>query len=127
MAEEIKISKFTFWLITSIIGVGMVGFSTWATYMSQAIVSQQVSMAEMKMMTEQMSIRLKENYESSNKIYELESVVRSLRVVVDANSVDLASKRGAVFNMSEYDRYVKPVQDDLLQRVIRIEARMDNK
>jgi hypothetical protein len=120
--EKIEISKFNFWLITTLLSGLVLGIGAWATSINSQMVQSQVSMAEVKGMVSSIDSRLKENLEATNRIHKIESDLRALTVSVSINTEDLHSRRGIRFNMPDYDKYVRPVQEDLLKRVTKIES-----
>lgn len=122
--EKTELSKFSFWLITSLLGAGIIGFITWAHTMNQQMVEQQIAMAEMKTLIVSIDTRLKDSMLVVNRIHDLESTIRSMRVQTDINTQDLLSRRDIRFNMPDYDKYVRPVQDDLLKRITVLETKI---
>lgn len=123
--EKIEISKFNFWLITTLLGALVLGIGAWATSINTQMVHSQVAMAEVKGMVVSIDTRLKENLEATNRIHKLESDIRALSVSVQLNMEDVQSRRGIRFNMPDYDKYVRPVQDDLLKRLTRLESQVE--
>ena len=124
--EKIEISKFNFWLITTVLGALIIGVGAWATSVNSQMVRQQIAMAEMKGLVQSIDVRLKENLQVANRIHQLESDVRALSVSVRLNTDDLYSRKGIRFNMPDYDKYVRPVQEDVLKRLIKLEAKIEN-
>ena len=123
--EKIEISKFNFWLITTLFGGLVLGIGGWATSINTQMVQGQVAMAEVKGMVSSIDNRLKENLEATNRIHKLESDIRALSVSVQMNTEDIQSSRGIRFNMPDYDKYVRPVQDDLLKRLTKLESQIE--
>lgn len=97
--EKIEISKFNFWLITTVLGALIIGVGAWATSVNSQMVRQQIAMAEMKGLVQSIDVRLKENLQVANRIHQLESDVRALSVSVRLNTDDLYSRKGIRFNM----------------------------
>lgn len=125
--EKIEISKFNFWLITTLLSGLVLGIGAWATSINSQMVQSQVAMAEVKGMVSSIDSRLKENLEATNRIHKIESDLRALTVSVSINTEDLHSRRGIRFNMPDYDKYVRPVQEDLLKRVTKIESQIESR
>lgn len=125
MPEKIEISRFNFWVITTVLGILLVGVGGWATSMNSQMVKQQISMAEMKTIVLSMDTRLKENLTISDRINKMESDLRAFSVRSEANTEDLMSRRGIRFNMPDYDKYVRPIQESLQDRVTRLEAKLE--
>lgn len=123
--DKIEISKLNFWGITTILGALVLGIGSWATSVNTQMVQQQVAMAKMHGLVESIDRRLEENLAVVNRIHKLESDVRALKVSVDFNTEDLYSRKGVRFNMPDYDKYVRPVQEDLIKRLTRVEAKID--
>ena len=67
--------------------------------------------------------RFEEFVELKRLCNKLESDLRMLQMLSEANARDLASRKGIRFNMTEYENYVKPVQEDVLRRIARLEDR----
>jgi len=122
MPDEIKMSKFNFWLVTAILSAGIVGFGTWAASMNNGQIEQRIAMAEMKTIVTNLDSRLKENLNLKDRLRTAESKLDALQVQVATNREELLSTRGIGFNMPDYDKYARPVQEDLLDRVTRLEA-----
>lgn len=125
--EKIEISKFNFWLITTLLSGLVLGIGAWATSINSQMVQSQVAMAEVKGMVSSIDSRLKENLEATNRIHKIESDLRALTVSVSINTEDLHSRRGIRFNMPDYDKYVRPVQEDLLKRITKIESQIESR
>lgn len=125
--EKIEISKFNFWLITTLLSGLVLGIGAWATSINSQMVQSQVAMAEVKGMVSSIDSRLKENLEATNRIHKIESDLRALTVSVSINTEDLHSRRGIRFNMPDYDKYVRPVQEDLLKRLTKIESQIESR
>jgi len=125
--EKIEISKFNFWLITTLLSGLVLGIGAWATSINSQMVQSQVAMAEVKGIVSSIDSRLKENLEATNRIHKIESDLRALTVSVSINTEDLHSRRGIRFNMPDYDKYVRPVQEDLLKRVTKIESQIESR
>jgi hypothetical protein len=123
--EKIEISKFNFWLVTTLLGTLLLGVGAWATSVNNQMVEGQISMARVEGLVASIDNRLKENLEATNRIHKMESDIRALSVSVLMNTEDLQSRRGIRFNMPEYDKYVRPVQEDLLKRLTRIESQIE--
>jgi hypothetical protein len=123
--EKIEISKFNFWLITSLLGALILGVGGWATSMNSQMVQQQIAMAEMKSTLLSLDTRLKDNLSLSREIHTLKSDLRAVTVQTDANTAELIGSRGIRFNMDDYNKYVRPVNEALLERVTRIEAKLE--
>ena len=123
--EKIEISKFNFWLITTLLSGLVLGIGAWATSINSQMVQSQIAMAEVKGMVSSIDSRLKENLEATNRIHKIESDIRALTVSVSINTEDLQSRRGIRFNMPDYDKYVRPVQEDLLKRITKIESQIE--
>ena len=123
--EKIEISKFNFWLITTLLSGLVLGIGAWATSINSQMVQSQVAMAEVKGLVSSIDSRLKENLQATNRIHKIESDLRALTVSVSINTEDLHSRRGIRFNMPDYDKYVRPVQEDLLKRVTKIESQRE--
>ena len=125
--EKIEISRFNFWLITTVLGTLILGIGAWATSINSQMVQSQIAMAEVKGMVSSIDSRLKENLEATNRIHKIESDIRALTVSVSINTEDLQSRRGIRFNMPDYDKYVRPVQEDLLKRITKIESQIESR
>ena len=125
--EKIEISKFNFWLITTLLSGLVLGIGAWATSINSQMVQSQVAMAEVKGLVSSIDSRLKENLQATNRIHKIESDLRALTVSVSINTEDLHSRRGIRFNMPDYDKYVRPVQEDLLKRVTKIESQRESR
>ena len=125
--EKIEISKFNFWLMTTLLGGLVLGIGAWATSINSQMVDSQVSMARVEGLVASIDNRLKENLETTNRIHKMESDIRALSISVQMNTEDLQSRRGLRFNMPEYDKYVRPVQEDLLKRLTRIESQIEDR
>jgi len=123
--DKIEISKFNFWLITTVLGTLLVGIGAWATSMNSQMVKQQIAMAGIESRLASLDKRLVDNLNLSQEIYILKSDVRALTTQANSNTAELASGRGDRFDMSDYDKYVRPVNEALLQRVTKIEAKID--
>ena len=59
--EKIEISKFNFWLITTLLSGLVLGIGAWATSINSQMVQSQIAMAEVKGMVSSIDSRLKEN------------------------------------------------------------------
>ena len=125
--EKIEISKFNFWLVTTLLGTLLLGVGAWATSVNNQMVEGQISMARVEGLVASIDNRLKENLEATNRIHKMESDIRAPSVSVLMNTEDLQSRRGIRFNMPEYDKYVRPVQEDLLKRLTRIESQIEDR
>jgi len=125
-AEKIEISKFNFWLITTIFGGLLVGIGAWATSMNSQMVKQQIAMAGIESRLASLDQRLVDNLNLSQEIYILKSDVRALTKQANDNTAELGASRGKRFDMTDYDKYVRPVNEALLQRVTKIEAKLDS-
>jgi HPt (histidine-containing phosphotransfer) domain-containing protein len=123
--QKIEISKFNFWLITSLLGALILGIGSWATSMNSQMVLQQIAMAEMKSTLLSVDTRLKDNLSLSREIHTLKSDLRAVTVQAEANTAELIDSRGIRFNMDDYNKYVRPVNEALLERVTRIEAKLE--
>lgn len=73
---------------------------------------------------------IKEKIDQNFKLLDEFNIMRSelsvLKAQVEISRRELEAARGQRFNMPDYDKYVKPIQDDLMQRVSKLEARADN-
>lgn len=123
--ETIEISKFNFWLVTTLLGALVIGVGAWATNVNSQMIQQQISMAEMKGLVQSIDSRLEENLAVVSRIHRLESDLRAVKTTADLNLADLSSRKGIRFNMTEYDKYIRPVQEDLSKRVTRLEAKVE--
>lgn len=121
--KRIEISKFTFWLICTVGGALIAGSGTWAWRMSEALTENQIQMGKAVTMIENLDKRVEENLELSKTVIELHSQVQILRAETKANTRILDSKSGVWFDMPDYEKYVKPPIDSLLDRVTRLEVR----
>jgi hypothetical protein len=104
-----------------------VGVGTWAFSMNSQMVEQQISMMQMKTIVESIDSRLKDNLEVVNNIHIIESDLRILRIQSSTSANDLANIKVSRFLMSDYDKYVRPVQEDLLHRMTRLETKVEQK
>lgn len=123
--KKIEISQFNFYFITTLIGGLTLGIGTWASNLNDQVSENQMSMVQTRAIIEGFDIRFKDFVKLRDHINKLESDVRLLQVLSEANARDLASRQGVRFNMTEYDKYVRPVFDDIIQRVTRLEAKAE--
>lgn len=121
--KRIEISKFTFWVICTIGGALITGSGAWAWSMSERLTKNQVDMGKALTMIENLDKRVEENLELSKTVIELTSQVQILQAQCDNNARQLNSKNGVWFDMPDYEKYVKPPIDSLLDRVTRLEVK----
>jgi len=126
-SNKIEISQLNFWLVTTVLSSLIVGVGTWAFSMNSQMVEQQISMMQMKTIVESIDSRLKDNLEVVNNIHIIESDLRILRIQSSTSANDLANIKVSRFLMSDYDKYVRPVQEDLLHRMTRLETKVEQK
>lgn len=121
--KKIEISQFNFYFITTIIGSLILGIGTWANGLNQQVSENHISMVQTQTILEGLNGRFEEFVELKQLCHKLESDLRLLQMLSEANARDLASRKGIRFNMAEYENYVKPVQEDVLRRIARLEDR----
>lgn len=124
--KSIKISQVTAWILGVLITAGVGGFLAWVGNITDQVVELKIAQAQTNTLSKNLEIRIKEDIDVKNEIHELKSELRSLRTQSQINTNDLLSSQGRRFDMTDYDKYVRPVQADLLERVTRMEARIDN-
>jgi hypothetical protein len=114
-------------LIPILFGVTLSGLLAWAGGINSDVVEMRIAQGKITTLIEGIDSRLKEAIDNGKRYEDLRNELSSIKLQSKINTVDLFSRRGIHFNMPDYDNYVRPVQNDLLQRVATVEARIDNK
>lgn len=125
--KHIKLSPVAAWTLATLIATSIGAAATWKSGIDDEMIKIQINQVKMNGLIITLDNRLKENLEIDSDLHRLESEFGSVKTQCQLNTNDILSRRGIHFNMPDYDKYVRPVQRDLLERVIRLEAKADNK
>jgi len=102
-------------------------FAAWANSINNDVIDMRIAQAEITTLIEGIDERLKESIDNGKKYEDLRNKLISVQLQSQINADDLLLRRGIHFNMPDYDKYIRPIQNDLLQRVTKVEVRIDNK
>lgn len=124
--KHIKLSPVGVWVLTAMIGTFITISVGWKNNIDTELKTLREDQIETNGLIRELNNGLKENLELYKDLKSLALDFGSIRTQCNNNTNDLASRRGQHFLMPDYDRYVRPVQNDLLERVTKLEAKWDN-
>lgn len=123
--DSVRISKFGFWLITAILTVVITGFGAWISSTHTQLSETKVEMAKISSDIANIKEKIDQSLKVAQDVNSMHSEMAVLKARLELLERDINNNRGVRFNMTDYDKYVKPIQDDLLQRISRLEAQSD--
>lgn len=124
MAEpnnDIKISKFSFWVITTV-GVTLItGIAAWMISMNSSVNQTKIDVALAVAKIDNLNEKIATAIRTIGDVQDIKAQFKILESRVERNSQEIEVNKQNKFNMVDYDRYVKPVQDSLIDRISKIE------
>lgn len=124
MAEpnnDIKISKFSFWVITTV-GVTLItGIAAWMISMNSSVNQTKIDVALAVAKIDNLNEKIATAIRTIGDVQDIKAQFKILESRVERNSQEIEVNKQTKFNMVDYDRYVKPVQDSLIDRISKIE------
>lgn len=118
---SVKISKFAFWVLTSVLGLIMAGFGAWIATTHSTISELQIEMVRTSSNIDHIKGKMDEYLKSHNEFNANAIRMALLESRVEINSREVQLNAQSRFTMEDYDKYVKPMLDDILKRLDRLD------
>lgn len=125
--KDIKLSQFGFWIITALVTSFLAGFGAWIHSTNTSINQVQIDIATLIATMNNLSEKVDKNLSLDSDINKLSARLEITSHQVELNKMDLYSRQGIRFNMPEYEKFVKPQIDSLLERVSNLERIKNDK
>lgn len=122
MSEDtIQIPRWLFKSIGALLLVIVTGCATWIGTTNSKLHSMQLDMARSTAKLSSIEDKLENSLKMVSRIDDIENKQLLLNIQVNKNSEYISSNQHIQFNMTDYDRYVKPIQEDIIVRLNRLE------
>ena len=118
---SVKISKFAFWVLTSVLGLIMAGFGTWIATTHSTISELQIEMVRTSSNIDHIKVKMDEYLKSHSEFNTNVIRIALLESQVAINTRIVQNGEHNSFSMADYDKYVKPMLDDILKRLDRLD------